>query len=218
MEEREIKVTQRSVSNQHIDVTIENGQVWRLTGVYGEPDWNHKDRTWSDLRNLYASNNAMPWILLGDFNEILYDSEKEGGNPRPQRFMQNFRDALDDCNLEDFPYIGDRFTWRRGRIRERLDRSVCNREWNDLFPLAGSVNAEMTKSDHRPILLDTEYYVGVEASNSIPIKRFEARWLSEPSVDDIVEELGKEQNQEIWLSLILWLGCMQTYMNGTVRC
>ena len=45
----------------------------------------------------------------------------------------------------------------------------------------------MTKSDHRPVLVDTEYYVGVEAQNPNPSKRFEARWLNEPSVDEIVK-------------------------------
>ena len=42
---KEVKITQRSVSNQHIDVTVDDGQTWRFTGIYGEPDWNHKDRT-----------------------------------------------------------------------------------------------------------------------------------------------------------------------------
>jgi hypothetical protein len=39
MWKRGIKVTELSVTNQHVDVLIENGQKWRLTGVYGEPSW-----------------------------------------------------------------------------------------------------------------------------------------------------------------------------------
>ena len=185
---KEVKITQRSVSNQHIDVTVDDGQTWRFTGIYGEPDWNHKDRTWTDLRNLFSSSNLEPWLLIGDFNVILYDSEKEGGNPRPPRFMQDFRYALIDYRLEDMQYTGDKFTWRRGRIREQHDRSICNKEWSDLFPLAGSINAEMTKSDHRPILVDNEYYVGVESYSSISSMRFEAWWLSEPTVDEMVKK------------------------------
>ena len=57
---------------------------------------------------------------MGDINEILYLFEKEGGNPRPQNFMQSFRDAIADCNLSDFDFVGDKFMWHRGRIRERL--------------------------------------------------------------------------------------------------
>jgi hypothetical protein len=143
----------------------------------------------------------MPWLLVGEFNEILFDSEKDGGLLRPQRYMQNFRDALEDCQLEDMAYIGDRFTWRRGSIRERLDRSICNREWNILFPLSGSVNEGITKSDHRPVLIDTVFYEGVEAPNpKFGSKIFEARWLNEPSVDEIVRgawERAKESNQRL---------------------
>jgi hypothetical protein len=64
------------------------------------------------------------------------------------------------------PYVGDWSTWRRGRIRERLDRSICSREWNDLFPLS-CFFAGMKKLDHRPILVDSKYYenVQVEAKN-----------------------------------------------------
>jgi hypothetical protein len=58
------------------------------------------------------------------FNGTMYASEKEGGNARPQRCMQMFRYTLNMCNLVDMGYIGDIFTWRRGRMRERLDPSV----------------------------------------------------------------------------------------------
>lgn len=35
-----------------------------------------------------------PWLVMGDFNEILYNLEKEGGRPRPQRHLQAFHDVL----------------------------------------------------------------------------------------------------------------------------
>jgi hypothetical protein len=74
----------------------------------------------------------MRWLVIGDWNEILYSHEKEGGNPRPIQYMQAFRDALTDCGLEDLGYTGDIFTWIRKRsrmgpgIRERLDRACAN--------------------------------------------------------------------------------------------
>ena len=37
-----------------------------------------------------------------------------------------FHDALSDCDLADMGYEGDRFTWQRGRVRERRDRGVAN--------------------------------------------------------------------------------------------
>ena len=58
----------------------------------------------------------------GGLNEVLYFFEKKGGNLRLQIFLNMFYEALDDCNLEDFGFIGDKITWKRGNIKERLDR------------------------------------------------------------------------------------------------
>jgi hypothetical protein len=93
----------------------------------------------------------------GDFNEILYSHEKEGGNPRPQGYMISFRQALMDCRLEDLGFTGDMFTWRRCQIQERLDRVVGNGEWMLLHPNANLQHLEFSKSNHRPLLLDTEF-------------------------------------------------------------
>ena len=134
-----LNVTSKEVHSNFLDIRIDenSGSGWRITGLYGEPSGDRKHLTWEYLRSLQNMVD-LPWIILGDFNEILMGSEKEGGALRSQRNMQNFRDALVDCNLFDMDYIGDIFTWRRGRIRERLDRAVCDQRWNDLFPLAGS--------------------------------------------------------------------------------
>jgi hypothetical protein len=74
---------------------------------------------------------------MGDFNEILYQHEKQGV-PRPQVFMDKFQEALEDSGLDDLGYSGDTFTCRNnchtavGYIRERLDRAwaIWNGERN----------------------------------------------------------------------------------------
>lgn len=38
---------------------------------------------------------------MGDFNEILHYGEKVGGVLRPERQMNNFRAAINRCNLRD---------------------------------------------------------------------------------------------------------------------
>lgn len=38
---------------------------------------------------------------MGDFNEILFLFEKKGGRIREERQMVAFRDALEDCELND---------------------------------------------------------------------------------------------------------------------
>jgi hypothetical protein len=123
---------------------------------------------------------------MGDYNEILSNSEKEGGNLRPQRCMQQFRDALIDCNLEDMDFTGDKYTWRRGGIRERLDRVVSNQRWRDKFPRSMVVHEEFWKSDHRPITVVCEYVDDNQMRAVGRKKMFEAKWILEESFNDIV--------------------------------
>jgi endonuclease/exonuclease/phosphatase family metal-dependent hydrolase len=124
----------------------------------------------------------MPWVVFGDLNEILFSSEKEGGATRPQAYMQAFRECLVDCSLEDLGYIGNKFTWKRGRLRERLDRAVGNAAWSAFFPDASVHNLAMIGSDHRPILLDTNTYTAAELILNRRRRRFEGKWLREEKV------------------------------------
>lgn len=83
--------------------------VWRFTGLYGEPSSDKKDITWKALRVL--RHKPGPWLCMGDFNEILFQHEKQGGVARAQHCMDKFREALEDCGLDDLGYMGDTFTW-----------------------------------------------------------------------------------------------------------
>lgn len=83
----------------------------------------------------FSPQNSKPWICIGDFNEILDNSEKDGGkdggNQRPASLMNDFRDALFDTGLQDIGVHGDWYTWVRrwSDVRERLDCSVCSLAW-----------------------------------------------------------------------------------------
>jgi hypothetical protein len=88
---KEIAVDLRFKCENYIDVNIGRGveNFWRFTGMYGEPKWENKYLTWQRLRNFHSQGN-MPWLVIGDLNEILYPFEKEGGRDRPIQFMQAF--------------------------------------------------------------------------------------------------------------------------------
>jgi endonuclease/exonuclease/phosphatase family metal-dependent hydrolase len=147
----------------HIDfnITEVDGFKWRLTGIYGEPRVDKREETWRLLRTLHCQEK-LPWVCIGDFNEILYSFEKQGDAPKPQSQMERFRNALNFCNLNDFDFEGDVFTWRNnkyrvdGYIRERLDRAVANPEWCARFPNYKVVNGCPAHSDHRPVLLSVD--------------------------------------------------------------
>jgi hypothetical protein len=185
---KEIKIKMIFSAPKYIDVKVSESvdKIWRLNGFYGEPRWEDRHLAWDKIHELHNSFD-LPWVIIGDFNEILFSHEKEGGNPRPQIMMQNFRDALADCNLEDLGYSGDPFTWRRGRIKEHLDRCLANNSWNVMHPGALVQHLNYIRSDHRPILLDTEYKQ-IEQNQRIGPVRFEAKWLREKGFRELVEK------------------------------
>ena len=197
---RDVEVCIKSFSRYHIDAFVQDGEgvEWRLTGMYGEPKGEEKHKTWR-LMKILSNQYNKPWLCLGDFNEILFGSEKEGGQPRSAGCMDRFRNVLEDCKLEDLGFVGDAFTWRNhhhnaeGYIRERLDRAVANIEWRDLFPLVRVINGDPRHSDHRPLIVECgEREPTIHGCyRDISIK-FEAKWLEEEDCFGRVEEAWNE--------------------------
>lgn len=115
---RGIDVSFKSCSKLHIDVEIKDsgGRSWRFTGIYGESHSDQKFRTWETLRDLAEPDDGA-WLCAGDFNEILFSHEKEGGRARAQACMDVFKEALEACNLQDLGFLGDMYTWRNHNHR-----------------------------------------------------------------------------------------------------
>jgi exonuclease III len=51
---KEIKIQQKNSAPKYIDVQITEtpDKIWRLTGLYGEPRWEDKYKTWDKIREL----------------------------------------------------------------------------------------------------------------------------------------------------------------------
>lgn len=51
------------------------------------------------------------WLVEGDFNEILDDVEKSGGNRRDRRLIIAFQNMILEAKLHDLKFVGQAFTW-----------------------------------------------------------------------------------------------------------
>lgn len=123
---------------------------------------------------------------------MLYNHEKEGGNPRPRGYMEAFRDTLDSCDLHDIGFEGETYTWQRRQIRERLDRAVANTHWMNMMNGATLTNLPFSRSDHRPLLLITDYQASQLHGVASPVKRFEAKWLAEQEFESVVRDAWQD--------------------------
>ena len=85
---------------------------WRFTSFYGHPETRKREESWKLMERLSHRSN-LPWVCMGDFNEIMHAKEKEGGGVRPVRQMRAFCEAINKCQLRDLGYVGSDFTWSR---------------------------------------------------------------------------------------------------------
>ncbi|KAL6176690.1 hypothetical protein ACLB2K_053323 [Fragaria x ananassa] len=86
-----------------------------MTGLYGNLSASERHLTWDLLRDLYDVS-ALPWLVIGDFNEVVQDNEMDGGVPRNLNQMMRFQSALDDTELLD----GFRLTWKPKLVSRRF--------------------------------------------------------------------------------------------------
>ncbi|GKV28437.1 hypothetical protein SLEP1_g37496 [Rubroshorea leprosula] len=161
---------------------------------------------WDDSRLsvdiLSANNQAIhaviqgPWMIIGDFNDVVDQSEKFGKNEIPQTRARAYLDCMNHCNMVDLGFIGNRFTWANMRfsnqlIQERLDRAWANPDWKLSFPEASLFHLPHTHSDHCPILLDLNPSCPRSGSRPFRLEKF---WIDHPDFQNIIHQVWVDTN------------------------
>lgn len=93
---------------------------------------------------------------MGDFNEMVDNTEKVGGVSKSATQLEPFRSAIEDCSLGDLGYKGSKFTWCNhcegdDFIKERLDCALANAGWCAHFPDVEVEILAARSSDHKPM-------------------------------------------------------------------
>ncbi|KAL9682674.1 hypothetical protein QQ045_014479 [Rhodiola kirilowii] len=178
-----------SYSKSHVDAIFQGRDKFRFTLFYGEPVCGNR-RSWELLARLSLQFN-LPWVVMGDFNEVVSLKEVWGRGGRLNWQMANFRQALEECHLADLGYVGSPFTYsnrRKGNdeMRGRLDRAVGNSEWMQAHPKGQVHHLNIHVSDHCIIMLDIDS--DGEWKRRRPF-RFAAMWMDNPEFSDVMSNI-----------------------------
>ena len=127
------------------------------------------------------------WTCIGDFNFIINDDEQIGGNKGGTSATNHLKELMFEFNAVDLRCLGNKFTWARGRwgkasIRRRLDKGVARISWRLAFPKAIISHLGAIKSDHVPILPNTNLH---DSFAHRPF-RFESIWLKDERCTEVI--------------------------------
>lgn len=94
----------------------------------------------------------------GKFNDILYDSEKVGGNKINNILASNFLNCYNQLLVSDIYTAGPKHTWTNKRkesnkTREKLDRFLASENRRNIFPRAMAINSGFFGFDDRAVKL-----------------------------------------------------------------
>lgn len=92
-----------------------NLRLWRA------PHRESSSHVWAKLQT-FKNTCDLPWLVVGDFNEPLWDFEHVSTTPRAESQMIAFRDTLEMCELADLGFLAfpshmitkgvEQVTWR----------------------------------------------------------------------------------------------------------
>lgn len=184
-----------SLSQNNIDTLITfKDHSFHSTFVYGALEIAKRQEVWKLLTDISETRNDKPWFLMGDFNEIVDNSEKTGGKIRPESSFTHFLSFLCTCDLFDIRHTGNYLLWRGTRhthlVHCRLDRALANNTWSEKFSNGRSHYLQFEGSDHRPII--TTFDTRKRKTNKI--FRYDRRLRDNTEVKEIIDKTGKEFN------------------------
>lgn len=166
---------------------VYKGITSHVTFIYGAPAVENRAAFWQKV-NTVGLGRDTPWLLTGDYNDILNNAEKAGGPIRPEGSFTTFRTFVAPNGLWDLKHSGEQLSWRGNRythfIRARLDRSMSNCAWAEAFPMGRCRYLRFEGSDHRPLLT----YFNADRPKKRGMFRFNRALTEQEEVTHLVDQ------------------------------
>ncbi|KAJ9536674.1 hypothetical protein OSB04_un000147 [Centaurea solstitialis] len=138
---RRVDVVTMEIHAQFIHCQIRlhgNLEPFFVSCIYGENRTVARRGLWSGLRKFKVLLRDSPWLIMGDFNTMLFPHDGLGGSSRRSSDMSEFAECLMDIDVYDVHYTGVQYTWCQkpsedGGIKRKLDRVMANNEFTTRF-------------------------------------------------------------------------------------
>ncbi|GFZ03718.1 hypothetical protein Acr_16g0003420 [Actinidia rufa] len=99
-----------------------------LEGRQSQPGDHREVRVGYSLPgHLFSSSIEMPWMLLGDFNNVLNNDEKANGLLVTSYETRDFRNCCYDTGISGLRSSGVFLTWSINSVWSKLDRAMVNK-------------------------------------------------------------------------------------------
>ena len=129
----QVEVSELSTMEQEIHAIVKelsSNASWLTSAIYASPKYAERRLLWDNLSKV-AELHALPWIITGDFNEVLLGEDKFGGRPISISRAINFQECLNTCGMINLGFSGPRLTWTNRQplphlVQERIDRVFVN--------------------------------------------------------------------------------------------
>ncbi|GJR52782.1 RNA-directed DNA polymerase, eukaryota [Tanacetum coccineum] len=164
-------------------VWIKSGIDLLIIAVYAPHDSRDKQMLWDYLVHVINQWHGEA-IIMGDFNEVRYKSDRFGSNFNVQG-AGAFNSFIVNAGLEEVPLGGSAFTWchKSASKMSKLDRFFVSNNLFNTCPHISAITLDRYLSDHRPILLrETDFDFG-----PVPF-RFFHHWLELEGFTKFVSE------------------------------
>ncbi|XP_056691739.1 uncharacterized protein [Spinacia oleracea] len=133
----------------------DRGRIW--IAVYGLHSIETKRSLWRELGSLSALNN-LAWLVMGDFNSVLYSGDRVNGNFVTNAETIDFETCLSQTDLTELKSCGHFYSWYKGhevhRISSRIDRAFGNSCWHGTYSDVVVDYMNPGLSDHTPLAMN----------------------------------------------------------------
>ena len=181
-------------------ILVSKGYSFDITVVYAFNQEERRRNLWKQLMQL---KGEQPWLVMGDFNDILMEEDRIGARARSKPGIE-FRNCVEQCGLEDIQYSGNRYTWNNKQLGEericsKIDRIMANEEWKSNFENAEAVFFKEGYFDHSPAVL----FCSPKMITGKKVFKYFEMWSTHPRFKQVVKEIWEQRIEGTKMYLIV---------------